>query len=162
MRKLLSAVFTVFLILSLSSCGKMKTADDLIRKARKELPVSDAENIDIAYAGKCQNGSYCLFWFISGNENQAHYYLPMECLDVNGSYEFKQTFKPINREMDIAVLQWQTGYAFLINDPNCKTLRITDINGINNIEINDYPFIWYNEVTPREYIFFDKNGSEIS
>lgn len=160
MKKLLLAMLASVLLLS--ACGKMKTADDLIKKARKEIPVSDSDSIDISYAGKCQNGSYSLLWFISGNEYQAHYYLPMECLEVNGSYEFKQTFKPVSCGQDIAVLQWQRGYAFLINDPDCKTLKITDVNGVHNVEINEYPCVWYNEEIPNEYLFLDENNNEIT
>lgn len=162
MREFLYAVLAAVMILSFSACGRMKTADDLIKKARKEMPISDAESIDIEYAGECKNDSYSLLWFISGNEYQAHYYLAMECLEVNGSYEFMQTFKPLNREKDIAVLLWQRSYAFLINNTECKTLKITDLNGVNNIEINEYPFIWYNEEIPTEYLFLDENGNEIS
>ncbi|MGN0553598.1 MAG: lipoprotein [Oscillospiraceae bacterium] len=164
MKKLLSAALAAVMILSLAACGRtMKTTDDLIKKARKEIPISDADTIDIVYAGKCQNGSYSLLWFISGNEFQAHYYLAIECLEANGSYEFEQTFKPLNREKDIAILQWQRGYAFLINNTECKTLRITDINGIHDIAIEEgaYPYIWYSEIIPSEYKFLDAEGSEI-
>ncbi|MGN0604315.1 MAG: hypothetical protein ACI4I2_10065 [Oscillospiraceae bacterium] len=163
MKKLLSAALAAVMILTLAACGRtMKTTDDLIKKARKEIPISDSDTIDIVYAGKCQNGSYSLLWFISGSEYQANYYLPMECLEVNGSYEFQQTFKPLNREKDIAVLLWQRSYAFLINNTECKTLRITDENGFHNIEIDRYPFLWYNEEIPSEYLFLDENGNEIN
>lgn len=162
MRKLLYAVLAAVMILSFSACGRMKTTDDLIKKARKEIPISDADSIDIRYAGECKNDSYSLLWFISGNEYQAHYYLPMECLEVNGSYEFQQTFKPLNREKDIAILLWQRSYAFLINNTECKTLRIIDENGSHNIEIDQYPYLWYNEVIPSKYLFLDENGNEIS
>lgn len=163
MKKNLYAVLAAVMILTLTACGRtMKSTDDLIKKARKEIPISDADTIDIEYAGKCQNGSYSLLWFISGSEYQAHYYLPMECLEVNGSYEFQQTFKPLNREKDIAVLLWQRSYAFLINNTECRTLRITDENGLHNIEIDRYPFLWYNEEIPSEYLFLDENGNEIN
>lgn len=164
MKKLLSAALAAVMILTLAACGRtMKSTDDLIKKARKEIPISDADTIDIKYAGKCQNGSYSLLWFISGNEFQAHYYLPMECLEANGSYEFKQTFKPLNREKDIAVLLWQRGYTFLINNTECKTLQITDINGKHDIAIEEgaYPYIWYSEIIPSEYKFLDAEGNEI-
>lgn len=160
MKKLIFAILASALLLS--ACGKMKTGDDLIKKARKEIPISDAESTDISFAGKCQNDSYSLLWFISGNEYQSHYYLPMECLDANGSYEFRQTFKPIDCGKDIAALQWQRGYAFLINNTACKTLKITDKNGVHNIEVSEYPFLWYNEDIPSEYLFLDSSENEIT
>lgn len=159
MKKLLFAVLASLLLLS--ACGKIKTEDELIRKARKELPVSDTESTNLAYAGKSKDGSYYLLWFISGDENQSHYYLPMECLEVNGSYEFEQTFKPIDCGKDLAALLWHGSIAFLINNAECKTLKITDTNGIHNININEYPFIWYNETMPSEYVFLDIDGNEI-
>lgn len=58
MKKLLFAILASVLLLS--ACGKMETTDDLIKKARKEIPISDAENTDISFAGKCQNDSYSL------------------------------------------------------------------------------------------------------
>lgn len=160
MKKLLFAIFSSVILLS--ACGKIKNTDELIRKARKELSVSDADSIDIAYAGECKNDSYSLIWFISGDGSQEHYYLPMECLEVNGGYEFKQTFKPISRGENIAALQWQRGYAFLVNNSNCKTLKITDTDGVHNIDVNEYPFIWYNETMPSEYLFLDIDGNEIT
>lgn len=159
MKKLLFTILASVLLLS--SCGKMKTTDDLIKKARKEIPISDAENTDISFAGKCQNDSYSLLWFISGNEYRSHYYLPMECIEANGSYEFKQTFKPIDCGKDIAALQWH-GYAFIINNKDCKTLKITDSGGVHNIEVSEYPFIWYNEDIPSEYLFLDENNNDIT
>lgn len=160
MKKLIFAILASALLLS--ACGKMKTGDDLIKKAQKEIPISDADSINISFAGECKNDSYSLLWFISGNEYQSHYYLPMECLDANGSYEFKQTFKPIDCGKDIAALQWQRGYAFLINNTACKTLKITDSSGVHNIEVSDYPFIWYNEDIPSEYLFLDENNNDIT
>ena len=159
MKKLLFAILASVLLLS--ACGKMKTTDDLIKKTRKEIPISDAENTDISFAGKCQNDSYSLLWFISGNEYQLHYCLPMECLEANDGYEFKQTFKPIDCGKDIAALQWH-GYAFIINNQNCKTLKITDSGGVHNIEVNEYPFVWYNEEIPSEYLFLDENNNDIT
>lgn len=158
MKKLLFAILASAFLLS--SCGKMKTTDELIEKAWKEIPISDAESIDIAYAGENRNGSYSLFWFISGGESQTPF--PMECLNVNGEYEFKQTFKPIICGKDIAALQWQRGYAFLINNAECKTLKITDAYGVHTIDTNKYPFVWYNETMPSEYLSLDIDGNEIT
>ena len=160
MKKLLFAILASVLLLS--ACGKMKTTDDLIKKARKEIPISDAENTDISFAGKCQNDSYSLLWFISGNEYQSHYYLPMECLEANGGYEFGQTFKPIDCGKDIAALMWHGSIAFIINNTDCKTLKLVGSDGVQNIGITEYPFVWYDKITPSEYYFLDSDGNEIT
>lgn len=160
MKKLLFTILASVLLLS--ACGKMKTTDDLIKKARKEIPISDAENTDISFAGKCQNDSYSLLWFISGNEYQSHYYLPMECIEANDGYEFKQTFKPIDCGKDIAALMWHGSIAFLINNTDCKTLKLVGSDGVQNIGITEYPFVWYDKITPSEYYFLDSDGNEIT
>ena len=67
------------MVLSLSACGKtLKGTDGLIEKAREEIPISDSDTIDLQYAGMCGNDNRAIAWFISGNEYQKHYYLPME------------------------------------------------------------------------------------
>ncbi len=73
-----------------------------------------------------------LAWFISGNEYQAHYYLPME-VEVKGDdkYSFVRTYKPMNGETDnIAILNWNGGYSFVVNNSDCASVKITGENGI--------------------------------
>jgi len=160
-------VFIVVLCMTITLCGCQKTlrgTDALIEKAREEIPVSDAENIDISFAGLCGRDDLALLWFVSGNEYQAHYYLPMECTVVGkDEYTFERICKPLERGLDIAVLQWQGGYSFLVNNPDCKTIRITDNAGTQDIAIkNDaYPFVYYNNAIPSKYLFLDAEGKEI-
>ena len=160
-------VFIIALCMTITLCGCQKTlrgTDALIEKAREEIPVADAENIDISFAGLCGRDDLALLWFVSGNEYQAHYYLPMECKVVGkDEYTFERVCKPLDRGMDIVVLEWQGGYSFLVNNPNCKTIRITDNSGTQNIEIEKdvYPFVYYNDLLPSEYLFLDAAGKEI-
>ena len=105
-----------------------------------------------------------MIWFVSGNEYQAHYYLPMECKIVGkDAYTFVHEHKPIDRGTDIVALLWNDGYAFLVNNPKCTTIRITDILGTRDISIKEgaYPFVYYNELLPSEYYFLDAEGKEI-
>lgn len=105
-----------------------------------------------------------LIWFISGNEYQAHYYLPMECNIIGeNEYTFERVYKPMERGMDIAVLQWKGGYAFLVNNPKCAAIRITDYAGTRNIAIakDAYPYITYKKLIPSEYLFLDAEGNEL-
>lgn len=142
----------------------LEGTDALIEKAREEIPVADSENIDINYAGLCAKEDSALIWFISGNEYQSHYYLPMECKIVGkDAYTFERVYKPIERGIDIAVLQWQGGYAFLVNNPDCKTIRITDNTGTHDISIEKdaYPYIHFNNLIPSEYFFLDADGKVI-
>ena len=52
MKKIFALLLVSCLLFSLSGCQKvMKGTDDLIEKAREIIPVADAENIEITYAG---------------------------------------------------------------------------------------------------------------
>ena len=136
----------------------------MIEKAREEIPVSDADTIEMQYAGLCGNDDTVLIWFISGNEYQKHYYLPMECNVVGkDEYTFVRTFKPMERGEDIVVLQWKSGYCFLINNTDCSTVEITDNSGTREIDIekDTYPYIVFNELVPTEYLFLDADGNEL-
>lgn len=167
--KRISLIFMSFAILiSLVGCSSTLTApDELIEKARAEIPVSDAESIDIQIVSSIEKeDGNSLIWFMSGNESQAHYYLPMECvLKDSDEYEFVRVGKPFERGTDIVVYEWQNGYAFLVNNKNCKSVQITDGTGTHTVEIteeNTYPFTFYQEVIPSEYSFLDASGNELN
>ena len=63
MRKKLAIIFLITMVLSLSACGKtLKGTDELIEKAREEIPISDSDTIDIQYAGMCGNDNRAIAW----------------------------------------------------------------------------------------------------
>lgn len=138
--------------------------DALIEKAREVIPVSDVETTEIVYAGLCTKEDKALIWFISGNEYQDHYYLPIEFTIVGkDAYTYVHTYKSLERGRDIAVLLWQRGYAFLINNPDCRTVEITGETGVTLEEIKEdsLPYIFYYDGTPSEYRFLDAEGQEL-
>ena len=165
MKRIIVSILALSMVVALCGCQKtLKGTDALIEKAREEIPIADAENTDIAYAGLCGKDDLALIWFVSGNEYQTHYYLPMECKVVGkDEYAFERICNPMERGLDIAVLQWQGGYSFLVNNPNCKTIRITDNSSTQDIVIEKdvYPFVYYNNLLPSEYLFLDAEGNEI-
>ena len=68
MKKALSLLLVICLLFALTGCRRvMHGTDDLIEKARKIIPVADAENIEIAYAGIIGDDEDALIWFVSGN-----------------------------------------------------------------------------------------------
>lgn len=160
---------SAFLCPMLLLCGCTKQyhgINELTAKARKELPISDAATTDLQYAGMCTADDKALVWFISGNEYQAHYYLPME-VKITGTdqYSFVQTYKPILDEaQDIAVLNWNRGYAFVINNPDCASVKITDENGTHEetIDPESYPYVFYEPTLSSEYRFLDSSGNELN
>ena len=164
--RLLALVLALASSLSLAGCQKtLKGTDALVEKARAEIPIADAEHTEIRYAGQCAQGDDALLWFISGNEYQAHNYLPMECTVVGEEeYVFVRSYRPLPRGgRDIVALQWKRGLALLINDPHCSAVRLSDGEGTRLFSIGEgeYPYILYSETLPSRYQFFDAAGNEL-
>jgi len=168
-KRIIGSVLVLLLCIGLSGCAeKYHSTDELIEKARKEIPIADAENIEIQYAGMCGEGNKSLVWFISGNEYQAHYYFPMEVKvkENRSEYTFVKSYKPIvDRAEDTAVLMWNRGYAFLVNNPEIEAIEIqlTDVNTVTvRIEKEEIPYLYYIQAIPQEYTFVYKNDRDIS
>ena len=165
MKKIISVALILLCVLSLSSCGKiLHGSDELIEQAREVFPLTDAENCFIQYAGLCGKDDEVLVWFVSGDENEVHHYLPMECSVVgDNQYKYTGIFTPSVRGQDIAVAQWNDGYSFIINNPDCAAVRITDTTGTQEISIEKYvyPYVFYHPTIPSDYAFLDADGNEI-
>lgn len=156
-------VLLILCILFLIGCSKTYlNTNELIEVVRKKIPVANAEEIEIQYAGSCGIDNTSLLWYISGNEYQSHTYFPIEC-DLVGQVEYKyiRSYKPIDRTQDIAVLQWKDGYSFCINNPKCTTIRITDDTSSKDITIekDSYPYVYYHQTSVNEYLFLDETGN---
>ena len=145
MKRITCILLTCILCFSISGCTKTyKGTDELIEKAREEIPVSDADTIDMQYGGMCTVDDTALVWFISGNQYQ--------------------TYKPMSPFIDIAVLNWNRVYAFIVNNPNCVSVKITDEAGTHEemIEKDAYPYVFYCSSVPSEYVFIDAEGNELN
>lgn len=165
-KRILSIALVCILCFGFVGCTKTyKGTYELIEKAREEIPISDADTIDMQYAGKSVVGDKALIWFISGNEYEGHYYLPME-VEVKGEdeYVFVRTYRPMDRRGDdIALLRWNNGYAFVINNSKCASVMIRDNTGTRkeSIENKSLPYVFYNSSIPSEYVFLNKDGNEL-
>ena len=153
--------------LLLSGCSKtLHGTEDLLEKAREEIPISDAETIDLAYAGAWTQGESSLHWFVSGNAYQAHFYLPMECENAGeDAYRFVRVYKAMEPARDIACVRWQGGLCFLINRPECTTLRLTHGDGqVTEISLEGekLPYVTFYSGTLSSYVFLNDQGEELS
>ena len=166
MKKIISIALITLLCFSLAGCAKTyHGTDELMEKARKEIPISDADTIEMQYAGMCGEDNKAIAWYISGNEYQSHYYLPME-IEIKGNganYTFVHTYKPMtDRCADVAVVNWHQGFAFLINNSKVATVQVTLQNGEDNEEaVREIPYAFYVTTVPAEYIFLDADGNEV-
>ena len=143
--------------------GVIEGEEGLIEKAREEIPVADAETIELVIAGKSVDGDAELYWFKSGNEYQYHRYTPIEFTALgDDKYRFVKTYHPINRGMQICALQWNGGYSFLIDNEKCASLELTypEVNPtVKVIPVDSVPFVYYSSVMPAEYNFLDAEGN---
>lgn len=158
----LSAVLCLIAIFAVRS-SKIVGYDGLIAKARKEIKLAEADTIEMDIAGKSTiNRNTHLFWFVTGNSYQMNRCHPIEFIEVEKEeYRFVKTYNPLPRGQDIYVLLWKNGYSFCVNNSKCKTIIIDDYSGVKEIEVTHYPFVYYNGLLPREYMFLDENGMEI-
>lgn len=167
MKRIQSLIISIALLLFLTGCGSAMTSSEaLIEKARTVIPIADAETAEIRLIGQIENeDADVLIWFMSGNEHQAHYYLPMECtINARNAYEYVRVGKPYESGTDIVVYPWKNGYAFVINNPNCKSIQITDEAETDCIEIpgeDAYPYVFYREKAPVSYQFLDTFSNEL-
>ena len=139
--------------------------EGLIDKARDEIPIADADTIELVIAGKSVDGDAELYWFKSGNEYQYHRYTPIEFTALGDDrYRFVKTYNPIERGMQIYALQWNGGYSFIIDNENCVALELTypEVNPtVKTIPVDSVPFVYYSELMPAEYKFLDAEGNLI-
>lgn len=153
----------------LSGCrGKIYDDDGIIKKAREVIPISDADTIEMQIGGKIGIDDSELVWVISGSEQQSHYYLPMVFREqpdgyrCRCSYEYVHSYKPAERCVDIAAVQWNGGYSFLVNNKLCRAVRITDANGTREYPVTEIPcVIYYGDSLDFEYNYIDIDGGEM-
>lgn len=157
---IISSFVAVFTIHS----SKIVGDEGLIAKARKEIDnLADIDTIDIVIAGKSTtNRNNHLFWFITGNEYQMHRYIPMEFTELeNSEYKFVHKHSALKRGQDIYVLMWHDGYSFIVNNPNCKSIRILGYAGETQVAVEQIPFVYYYPGLPSEYSFLDEDGNTL-
>ena len=142
----------------------MRGSEGLLAKAREEIPLADMENMDLRITGACGRGEETLFWFVTGNEYQAHSCFPMLCTEVRANvWRFRHLGKAMDRGTDIAVYLWDRSYSFLVNNEACVAIEITDGNGTQVIPIREdaYPWVYLYDGLPTEYRFLAADGSEV-
>ena len=143
--------------------GVIEGEEGLIEKARKEIPVAEADTIDLVIAGEVTDGDEILVWFKSGNEYQNNRYTPIAFTALgDDKYRFEKTYKPIDRGDKTAVVYWKDNFVCCIDNPNCRALEITYQDGSKNrIPVDETPFVYSTRIFSGEYIFVDENGNRL-
>ena len=167
MKKLWVLLCCVVLAAALCGGGEktMRSEEELLERARKELPLANADTTELRYAGCTEKEGSILFWFISGSEYQAHTYLPMECtVTQDGGYRFERCYDALMRVRDVAVLPWwQRGFAFLVNNESCVAIRIEPLGGEGfTVPADTLPFLYYYDGSMDfSYFFLDEAGNAL-
>ena len=143
--------------------GVIEGEEGLIEKARKEIPVAEADTIDLIIAGEVTDGDEILIWFKSGNEYQNNRYTPIAFTALgDDKYRFEKTYKPIDRGDKTAVVYWKDNFVCCIDNPNCRALEITYQDGSKNrIPVDETPFVYSTRIFSGEYTFVDENGNRL-
>lgn len=137
--------------------------EELINTIRKESSFSSDKTDKIVYAGASTDDNSQLLWYIMGNDMYNLKYIPAQCyLTSENELIFVQTFKPMNRGENISVLQWNGGYSFIVNNPDCVQIKIRKGYEIKEIPVTQYPFVYYYDFIPNEYDFIDNNGNVLT
>ncbi len=170
MKKIISVILVLCTVFALAGCSKIyKNNDEMLEKVRKEMPVSDPDKAEIHNIGTISNGDNELFWYAAGNKNQPYKFFAVEFLS-NGAvgdmaeYKYKKTYEPQKVGKSLYVLEWNDGYSFCINNPECKKVRVSYSDGTSREEIIDssnYPYVFFEQTIPESYAFLDKDGNEI-
>lgn len=138
--------------------------DGIIEKAREEINISDVDTIELTIAGESIIEDRHLFWFISGNQYQAHRYTPIEFVLLgDDEYKFVKKYQPVKRAADIFVLMWDYGYSIVVDNPKCNSIIIKNSLGKpQTVTIDKLPFVYYYKGMPSEYSFLDKDGNTLT
>lgn len=166
MKKAISIIFSILLVFSLFGCSKSVSDDEeLIKIARQEIPVANAETIDLEIVGRVDKETASLVWFKTGNEYQVHGYYPLEFNKTNeNKFNFSHLYTSYDSSENIGVVLWNNGYCFLIDNADCKTILIEFPNGAKTeISVDTLPFVYCYENTLEnfEYKFLDADGNEL-
>jgi len=152
------------LTISLVGCGEraVETEEDILAIITRELDL----NITVQKIGIIDLDDVVLVSYMTGNEYQEHTYGYAEFEKQNNKYKFIHIYPMMERGMDLQSAIYNGSYLFVVNNDNCKSLRISRVNGkANSIIVDKIPFIYYLENALNsnfEYQFLDKDGTEIS
>ena len=135
--------------------------DGLIEKARQEIPIADADTIELVIVGKVTDGDEELVWFKSGNEYQYNRYTPMEFAILgDDKYRFGKTYNPIDRGDRISVVYWHDNFVVLVDNPDCTAIQIIPADGFEEvIPVEEIPFVYSTCIFSGEYNFVDAEGN---
>lgn len=123
----------------------------------------ETETMYISVVAKIEQKGECLVWYQIVEPYADAKYIPVVfTLKDTDTLRYAYTGLSRQRVLDIVAFPWQEGYSFLICDPDCTTLRLTQSDKALDIPIEQYPFSYYIPYMPDTYSFLDVDGNLIS
>lgn len=165
-RRILALLLAVFCVILMNSCGKrVQGIVGMLEAARANIPSSAAKNGELNLCAIVTEDNRRLAWFKVGTEIGGYQYFPIEFERIEDTeYKFIRAYNVvISRCENTAILDWNDKYQFIIDNRECKTLRIIQTDGsTKNISVDKYPFTYGHTTTSiAEYYFLDEKGNEI-
>lgn len=116
---LLMVLVVILAAIVLGSRSQILDQEGLTARAGEEL------GGDVQYLSKAEQGGQALFWFFSHTE-EGRDYLCLDCQQREGGYQILRTLRPQVDTQAVVHCKWGDDYAFVMDNPACKTFRLTD------------------------------------
>ena len=141
-----------------------KGQDGIVNKVKKIVTKRYSNIESIWIADSINNDSSCLFWIIVQYDGHQFAFVPVEFEHITGYlYRYVQIHMPIQRSTDIACVNWNDAYHFIINDKQCCFLKLKYTNGEDElVRVTEYPFCFHSKPFPSEYYYLDGNYEELN
>ena len=129
----------------LSNRKTAKTPEDMIPLLRQELGLTK-EDAALSFAGEYTAEENVLLWFSMRGDYSVSYWAAECQLLKSGGYRLIKVSRPMVYARDIVHIIWQAEDAFLINDPNCRTIVYSNGAGtvLSKTELSpdDLPYVF--------------------
>lgn len=166
-RQIMTGVLAVALVVILAGIVLGSRSQSL---DQEELRAKAGEALggDVQFLSKAEQGEKALFWFYAHTE-EGRAYLCLDCQQREDGYQILRTLRPQVDTQGVVHCKWGDDYAFVMDNPDCKTFRLTDGSEIvyeadlSQTEEGDFPYPLLVEDLPRRfaYIALDQNGEAL-
>ncbi len=162
MRKVLSVIFIMFLLVISSSCGK--ASHEITDIAKEEFEKYGIENPEIASCAMGGSGKKAIGLYLAEYGENDKMCLAIE-YDMQGknSYVYSETFLPEEIYDKIYTLEWNGGTVLFVANEECASVVVDggkDGNRVDHIRNSSYPYLTIEEGV-KEFICYDENMKEI-
>lgn len=163
-----------FLLLFSGCAGTVKTEEEMLTLARKEIPLSDAETIDMEIVGRIDEKEETLLIIKTGNEFQSNGFYPVSFKQQKNAYRLSHVYRLGMSETANSCFTylWKDSYVILVANEDCVTILITnELGEEETVAVNSIPFLYQDKnafddlnndgESKVEYLFLDNSGKEL-